>query len=174
MSDSSAVAGRLCRECGFCCNGVLFETVRLRQDDPLKVLASAGMTLKRKNGCLCLMQPCAAWREGGCGIYTERPARCREFECLQIVNLKSGAIAEEDVLHRIKEGKELVAELRKLLFQAGSRNERRPLLKRCEMVLSAPADPDDEQDCALRRALHDGMGRLEELLDRHFRLIPPL
>ena len=170
MSELNEVAGRLCQSCGFCCNGVLFETVGLREDDPLKVMSSAGMTLKRKNGRLCAMQPCAAWREGGCGIYSERPARCREFECQQIVKLKAGVIAEADVERRIQEGKNLVVAIRQLLLQAGSRNERRPLLKRCEMVLSAPADLDDARDSDRRRALREEVRRLEELLETHFRL----
>jgi len=170
MNEALEAISRLCRSCGFCCNGVLFENVRLRAGDNLRVLRPAGVTLKKKNGCLCALQPCAAWREEGCGIYPDRPMRCREFACHQIVKYQSGSVSEEGVLQQIQDGKKLVAALRQLLLEAGSRNEHRPLLKRCEMVLSEPVDPGDVHNSRLRAELQEKMSRLQQLLDTQFRI----
>lgn len=170
MNNGAQEISRLCRSCGFCCNGVLFENVRLREEDHLPTLRSAGVTLKKKGGCLCVLQPCAAWRDEGCTVYTNRPVRCREFLCHQILQYRAGAISQAEVLRHIQEVKELVASLRQLLREAGSRNEHRPLLKRCEMVLNEADNPEDEHKMKIRKELRDEMSQLEQLLYSEFRV----
>jgi len=160
------IAG-ICRDCGLCCNGVLFETVRLQAGDSPDLLTSLGLKLKRKAGHRCFLQPCPAWEPEGCRIYEDRPARCRAFECRQIAKFRAGEIDEADVRRKIEETKLLVDSLRQLLRECGSRNEHRSLIKRCQMVLS---DEPTEQTAPKLLQLREELKELEQELDAEFRI----
>lgn len=163
---NNQIAG-ICRDCGLCCNGVLFQTVRLQPDDSPDRLASLGLKLKRKAGHRCFLQPCPAWRQEGCRIYEERPARCRDFECRQILKLRAGEAEESEIRKKIETTKQMVASLQQLLLECGSRNQHRPLLKRCQMVL---ADASGEQSSAKLARLKQELNELKEQLDTEFRI----
>ena len=80
ISQSADAVSQLCPNCGLCCNGVLFADVELRAGDDAKRLKDLGMTLEKKGqGKVAFAQPCACFDGKLCGIYADRPKRCRTF-----------------------------------------------------------------------------------------------
>ena len=173
-SDFSAAASRLCASCGMCCNGVMFHFVRLQPADSPKALAALGLKLKRKRRQDCILQPCPAYRDACCSIYTERPVRCRAFECRQLQQVATGTITEAVAQGKITKAVTLVAEVESLLLQCGAANMKHPLSKRCETAMAEPLDPSsDEAVVQTRSRLSDVMRKLDALLDQEFRIDPP-
>ena len=170
-SEASSAAARLCAECGLCCNGVMFHTVRLQPEDSAKELAAMGLKLKRKKGANYLIQPCPAFRGSHCSIYAARPERCRLFECRQLKRVAAGKITEAMALAKIREVQRLVEEVNGLLEATGGTNAKRPLSKRCEKAMAEPAM--DDAAAQLQSRIASAMRELDALLDRDFRLTEP-
>jgi uncharacterized protein len=87
---------RLCLCCGICCDGVLFGDVRIPDPGEARRLSAAGLPVRqRRMGSstgACLQQPCPALgKDNVCGVYRQRPTRCRQFECALFKQLLSGA-----------------------------------------------------------------------------------
>ena len=163
----------LCNECGLCCNGVMFHTVRLQPADSAKALAALGLKLKRKKGAHYILQPCPAWQDAQCSIYAARPERCRVFECRQLQRVATGETTEAAALEKIRDVQLQVARVNELLARAGSTNPKRPLSKRCEKILAEPLDASsDPAALALRDDLTRAMRELNAVLDTDFRLVP--
>lgn len=172
--DFSAAASRLCASCGMCCNGVMFHFVRLQPADSPKALAALGLKLKRKRRQDCILQPCPAYRDTRCSIYSERPTRCRAFECRQLQQVGAGSITEAVAQEKITQAVALAAEVDSLLRQCGAANMKHPLSKRCETAMADPLDPSSEETTVQnRRQLSQAMQRLDALLDQEFRIDPP-
>ena len=163
-------ASHLCSECGLCCNGVMFHTVRLQPGDSPKELTALGLKLKRKKGANYILQPCPAFRGSHCSIYAARPERCRLFECRQLKRVNAGEITVEMALARIREVQRRVGEVSELLETAGGTNAKRPLSKRCEKALAEPGSNDGTR--RLQEQIESAMRELDALLDREFRLTP--
>ena len=160
----------LCQECGLCCNGVMFHTVRLQPADSAKALAALGLKLKRKKGAHYILQPCPAWQDAQCSIYAARPERCRVFECRQLQRVATGETSETAALEKIRDVQRRVAEVEALLARAGRTDAKKPLSKRCEKILAEPLD--DSAAVALREHLARAMHELNAVLDADFRLVP--
>ena len=172
-SDFAAAAARLCSECGLCCNGVMFHTVKMQPVDSTKALAALGLKLKRKSGGQYLQQPCPAFCGTHCSIYQSRPERCRLFECQQLKRLAANATTEVAALEQIREAQRRVGELEKLLEKSGKTDPKRPLSKRYEKVTAEPLDDSaDPVALELRNRLTLAMREIDTFLDREFRLIP--
>lgn len=170
--DFPAIASRLCAECGLCCNGVMFHTVRLQVGDSAKALSALGLRLKRKQGQHYIVQPCPAFMSQ-CTIYAARPQRCRLFECRQLQRVAAGEISEAAAREKIREAKQRVAELEELLDRIGGTNPKRPLSRRYENALAEALDP-NQGDVLLsaHRRLCAAVSELEALLNADFRLVP--
>ena len=163
----------LCNECGLCCNGVMFHTVRLQPADSAKALTALGLRLKRKKGAHYILQPCPAWQDCQCSIYAARPERCRIFECRQMERVAAGETSETAALEKIRDVQNRVAHIEVLLTRAGRTDPKRPLAKRCEKIMAEPLDPSsDPAALALRDDLTRAMRELNGILDADFRLIP--
>src|SRR6478672_8297246 len=108
-SETSAVAGRLCQACGLCCNGVMFHTVKLQPGDSHKALFALGLKLKKKKKEHYIEQPCPAFQGNQCGIYLQRPTRCRLFECKQLLRVAGGEQTEAVALENIRDVQRRVA-----------------------------------------------------------------
>src|SRR6267143_1222161 len=100
--------GRLCLECGLCCNGALFGDVKLQSADNAGVLNSLGLTISKGR----FRQPCVAWKECRCQIYLKRPEHCRKFECLLLQRLQSREIDYAKARQAVGAAKERVLEVR--------------------------------------------------------------
>jgi Fe-S-cluster containining protein len=81
----------LCRACGFCCDGTLFQWVRVERE-----AAVAWQCLsphQRDDGSWGVRMPCAALGSDGCRVYPDRPSECRRYECLLYRALSEGELA---------------------------------------------------------------------------------
>lgn len=72
--------GTLCRTCGMCCDGTLFEYGGLQ---PGEVSRARKIGLRVIDRGTAFEQPCAAFDAGGvgCTVYEDRPEACRAFRC---------------------------------------------------------------------------------------------
>ena len=171
--DLSSAASRLCAACGMCCNGVMFDIVRLQPGESPKAFAALGLKVKRKRGQSHIVQPCPAHRESQCSIYAARPERCRVFECGQLQRVAAGTITEAMALENIGRAAELVAELNALLLHAGGTNVRQPLSKRCQDAMAETLDPSpDAAVVETRNQITRARRELDALLDQEFRIVP--
>ena len=90
MAAATSDLSTLCRACGFCCNGALFDNVPVSQGDappPERV------RLRVLGERTSLVQPCAALGTAGCGIYAQRPNTCRTFVCMLGRALQEGEVS---------------------------------------------------------------------------------
>lgn len=166
-----STSARLCGACGMCCDGVLFHSVELQAGDHPRQLASLGLKIRRKKGVEFFLQPCAAHRVEGetcsCAIYAERPARCRLFNCRQILAVESGGVTETEAAGKIREARSLVVQVHRLMDEVGETNPGRSLAHRVANALTLP-------EGASRTPLHDkldsAMQELEALLAKEFRI----
>jgi len=148
----SELTDTLCLTCGLCCNGVLFADVRRERDDDSPLFAQHGARVA---------QPCPAFNAADCkcALYAERPARCRKFECKQLLAVRAGNKTVEVALRRIHEARRLAAEVEKLLMELGFNDPRLPFSKRfqrCQRSAECGGIPSDRLDglADLQLAVH--------------------
>jgi len=161
---SPEITSSLCADCGMCCDGTLFHSVVLQPTDSPRTLTSLGLTLKRKPGVTTFRQPCSAHQNHQCGIYENRPQRCRLFNCQQILRVASGEITQS-------EAQETIASTRKRINQVVERIERltetnpdQGLAQRFSVAL-ANTVPSPE-----RAELEAAMNDLNAILEKEFRV----
>jgi hypothetical protein len=173
VNDSafSESATRLCSACGMCCNGVLFHGMAVQPEDSLRALAAKGLRARRRDGELQFQQPCSAHDGNCCRIYTERPQRCRAFDCLQLLAVSAGKITETLAMEKIQEARRCSERVRELLEMLGDDRKIRPLATRCAGIFTPPLDPSPHAE-ALRAELRGAMTALEEVLAKDFRTGP--
>ena len=160
-------AAALCLDCGLCCNGVLFDQVRLVAGDNAKALSARGLKLKQRR---FFNQPCTALCGSQCTIYGDRPTRCRQFECRQYQLVAAGEIPAESAAGRIGEVRCQVAGIEILLAAAGATNRRKPLAQRYATVMAAVPGPPDGGNALNCSSLTGAMDLLQSTLREHFRV----
>jgi uncharacterized protein len=160
----------LCPSCGLCCNGVLFADVELRAGDDARRLKDLGMTLERKGrGKVAFAQPCACFDQKLCGIYDDRPRRCRTFECGLLIRVQAGGLQPDAALKIIAQTKRQVENVRALLRLLGQNDEHLAMTKRYAQAMSAPIDlSNHESDTEHRGELMLAVDELMRLLHRDF------
>lgn len=85
----------LCKKCGFCCDGTLFEKARTHNKDTKAFLTLDKFELIE--GGKFFKQPCSYFNEC-CSVYDkEKPTICGKFYCQQIFKLRSSEITFEEV-----------------------------------------------------------------------------
>jgi hypothetical protein len=161
---------QLCPNCGLCCNGVLFADVELRAGDDAKRLKRLGLTLTKKGqGKLAFAQPCACFDGKFCGIYTDRPKRCRTFECGLLKRVQADKLETDAALKTISRTKRQVEKVRGLLCQLGQKDEQLAMTKRYAQAMSAPIDLSDHESHTERRGeLMLAVDELMQQLQRDF------
>ncbi len=160
-------AAALCLDCGLCCNGVLFDQVRLVAGDNAKALSARGLKLKQRR---FFNQPCTALCGSQCTIYGDRPTRCRQFECRQYQRVAAGEIPAASAAGRIGEVRCQVAGIEALLAAAGATNRRKPLAQRYATVMAAVPGPPDGGNALNYSSLTGAMDLLQSTLREHFRV----
>jgi len=152
----------LCLQCGMCCDGVLFADVRPEPGDHSPLFS---------DGRVRVTQPCPAFAAATCActIYAERPARCRKFECRQLIAVRNGATTTEKALLKIREARRMAAEVERLLEELGYNQKRLPFsrrFQRCQRAAENGKLPVAQFDrlADLQLAVH----RLTGLLAREF------
>lgn len=118
-----------------------------------------------------MTQPCPAFNAEtcACAIYAERPARCRKFECRQLLGVRTGTTTTQDALGQIRTARELAARVEKLLAELDFNNVRLPLsrrFQRCQRAAENGELPQAQFDrlADLQLAVH----QLTGLLAREF------
>lgn len=164
---------RLCPQCGLCCNGVLFEDVRLLRGDKALILEEAELKLKRDGRKTALAQPCPCFDGRLCAVYDHRPVRCRRFDCHTLKQAAKRQITRADALARIRRAKREVSTVLRRLRALGQNDEHLPLVQRYRLVMSEPVDLACGDKAAARRGgLMLAMSRLMERLQRDFLALP--
>jgi Fe-S-cluster containining protein len=159
----------LCPNCGLCCDSTLFADVELRAGDDPKRLKKLGLTVERKGqGKLAFAQPCACFDGKLCGIYGDRPKRCRLFECGLLKRVEAEEMTAKAALKKISEAKKRAGKVRELLRLTGQRDERMALTHRYGEAMSAPMDMSDEAGVERHGELMLAVNDLMQLLQRDF------
>lgn len=154
----------LCLECGLCCNGVIFADGQLQPEDDAPRLRSLGLTFARNSKPETrnpkFIQPCACFDGCRCQIYSERPKYCREFECLLLKSVKSGRTDTAAASRIIRNARQRVEKVKRLLRDLGNSEESLALSKRFrkvkrQMESRALDDETAEKFGELTLAVHD-------------------
>jgi Fe-S-cluster containining protein len=125
QKNEYSLSTELCASCGLCCNGGIFGDVELRPEDDRARLRSLGLRIKSSVGGQVskFLQPCLAHDGCKCRIYSERPAYCRQFECLLLKNVLSGAIEKTTATRLIQEARQKLLQINECLLLMGNRDE---------------------------------------------------
>jgi Fe-S-cluster containining protein len=125
---------QLCRECGLCCDGTLFDLVKLEPGDDAAKLKALGLPVALSRGkqpVARFPQPCSALcKDRACGIYADRPWQCRTFECRLFKDAKAGRITFAAALPAVKQARRRADHVRRLLRELGDTDEHRALGER--------------------------------------------
>jgi len=168
MESSTAVA-QLCPNCGLCCDSTLFADVELRAGDDAKRLRRLGLTLEKKGKAkLAFAQPCAGFDGKLCGIYHDRPKRCRLFDCGLLKRVAAGEMTAAAALKKISAAKKEAGRVRELLDLLGQRDERLALTHRYAAAMGAPVDLSDDENAERHGELMLAVGGLMARLERDF------
>lgn len=149
----------LCPQCAMCCNGVLFKDVELQPGDDAGTLKSFGLPFAR-SGKEKFPQPCAALDGCRCRIYTDRPQRCRQFECALLQAVMAGETETPAALKVIRKTQKRAEKVRQLLRATGDENEALALSLRFKRVQRQAENGAMEADAfqsfgELTLAMHD-------------------
>jgi len=166
----------LCRACGMCCDGTLFDLVRLEPGDDARRLARLGLPLAAARGrqAARFPQPCAALcADGSCRVYADRPGQCRAFECRLLQEAKAGRVSFPAAARRVTAAKRRANQVRRLLRALGDHDEQRALGERfhrtSERLEAGTADP---AASAIYADLSLAMHRLKLEAHAHFHTPP--
>ena len=125
----------LCLACGMCCDGTLFKDVELQPGDNAARLSTLGLPVRHLQRKTCFAQPCAALgADCRCAIYAQRPARCRQFDCVQLTALANGTTTPAAALRTVQRARRLAQKVRRLLRSLGDHDEQRALRLRFQRV----------------------------------------
>lgn len=157
-----AEAGDLCRDCGLCCNGAMFDFLLLEPDE--LGLLGAGMT-RDSTRASAAAQPCPSAGKDGCTIYERRPRACRAYFCRLLRSVESGAVSHQDAKRLIVELLDVVERLEGGLAPGESLASIRKAWQ---------SNPEgwrqgDPSGLALRGQRHLLLTALNRQLDAHFR-----
>ena len=124
----------LCLQCGLCCNGAIFGDVKLQPGDNPRRLKQLGLPLLsgRRSDTARFTQPCSAFQNGLCQIYSERPEHCRHFECLLLKRVKAGEVEAAAALRTVDDARERIARVCGFLNELGDNDERVTLKTRVQ------------------------------------------
>ncbi|MEY4939562.1 MAG: hypothetical protein RIQ93_1297 [Verrucomicrobiota bacterium] len=135
-ADGGAVNSgeQLCRACGLCCDGTLFDLVKLEQGDDAAKLKALGLPVafsRGKTPVARFPQPCSALCEDRtCRLYADRPWQCRTFECQLFKDAKAGRITFAAALPVVKQARRRADKVRRLLRELGDTDALRALGER--------------------------------------------
>lgn len=172
--DFTEAASRLCTACGMCCDGTMFQIVKMQPGDCAAELGKLGLKVRCREGEFHMEQPCSALKDRTCTVYEKRPTRCRLFHCQQLRLLEADETTEAKAMTLIHETRAQAALVRDLIEQNGLREDGQALLDRFERVMSTPVDAVLEPELAVaRETLNNAMSKLRRDINHEFRP-PPL
>jgi len=147
-----------------CCDGTLFHSVILQPNDSATSLSSLGLVLKRKKGVHSFRQPCTAHQNNQCGIYENRPQRCRLFHCQQLLQVSSGTLSQTQALETIRSTREKIKRVDRLIAEITETNPNHGLSQRVATALATTPNTPLHSDLTL------AMDELNQTLNQQFRV----
>ncbi len=105
-----SIEGRLCVECGLCCDGSLFEDVELVGIREATRMEALGLACDEEEGQHLLLHPCARLEGTRCGVYAHRPECCRTFRCGLLNRVYAGELGVSGALKVVRRVQGLQAE----------------------------------------------------------------
>ena len=127
-------AEQLCLSCGLCCDGTLFDGVKLEAGDNARKLKTLGLPIsisRSQTPVARFPQPCAALcKDRTCRLYADRPAQCRIFECGVFKDARAGRIKFAVALRLVRQARQRADKIRRLLRELGDKDECRSLGER--------------------------------------------
>ena len=167
---NSEALKQICTDCGFCCSGVLFVDVRIKDKQELDRVAKCGVELEQHDEHHYLIQPCACLDESHlCKVYDKRPEMCASFECGVLKQFIAGERSLPQCRETIHTAQGHVDAVTSTLLKLGNFDFDVPLFLRTEEVLSQPWDlngPDSVLE--LRDKLFQQSATLSSYLETHF------
>ena len=125
---------QLCGACGLCCDGTLFDLVKLEGSDNALDLKALGLPVTASRGKTPVSrfpQPCAALcKDRTCRLYENRPWQCRVFECGVFKDAKAGRMPFPAALKMVTQARKRADKARRLLRELGDTDEHRALGER--------------------------------------------
>ncbi len=99
--------------------------MKLQPGEPPERFRVLGLPVltKNKGTAAKFCQPCPAYEETRCRIYSERPQYCREFECVLFKSVNAGRMQPEAALRVIRTAKQRVDKVLELLALLGDNDE---------------------------------------------------
>lgn len=166
---SDASIGQLCPQCGLCCDSTLFADVELRASDDAARLRQAGLPLQAKGRTkLAFAQPCPCLEGGRCQIYSERPRRCRAFECGLLRQVAAREMTPAAALKKIQSTKRQAGQVREWLRTMGQTDESVALTHRYAAAMASPMDLSDDAAAERHGQLMLAVSELMTVLQRDF------
>lgn len=107
--NRAARAGELCRECGLCCTGFLFDRVNIKSGDR-EIRTHLGLPQKFPEK-IPLTHPCRYLDGTLCSIYEVRPQNCQKYQCALRRSVSSGETSLDQALQLTRDVKDLIAAL---------------------------------------------------------------
>jgi Fe-S-cluster containining protein len=80
------------------------------------------------------LQPCSAYKDCKCAIYSGRPTYCREFECLLLKKLRSGDVEGTVALRVVQETRQKLGKIDQYLAQLGNTDYTSPHRERFNQI----------------------------------------
>ena len=103
----------ICTECGYCCDGSMFNLIMLTRDcesgldsqgKELKHVADYSIIVenrKTKEPTICMEMPCPFVEDKKCTVYEERPLTCKAFRCKLLIQYEAGKVSYNDCIEII-------------------------------------------------------------------------
>lgn len=163
-------ASQLCQECGLCCTGLLFEYVSF-SDQELKNV-KLGSYKTKESGKRSLPHPCQFLDGTTCGIYIDRPSRCRSYACISRQQVLNGEKGLEEGRARVTDIQHLLDQLVPISKQVsgddfrdiGFRKFCEKFIKTIERKLNKDIMPSEQEQKAVLLCFE-----IVKIIDRHFR-----
>lgn len=158
---NEAAASDLCKHCGFCCDGTVFNQGDLRPED-LACASQYGILPDPSREHPTFPQPCRLFDGATCTIYATRFAACRSFRCKMLDRFGAGEIDMTQGLATIATARAMISAVGP---EARTFRERRALTA-VRADWHTVTDPVQRREAARR---HLSLVVLEDFLTRHFR-----
>lgn len=108
----------ICKSCGICCGGALFNHVELLDADIARKYVVLDLSIK--DDTFQFNQPCNAFSQtSGCQIYEYRPDKCQKFYCRLIKKFKKNKIGKVEALKIITSTKNRINSLYEAAAKTG-------------------------------------------------------
>jgi Fe-S-cluster containining protein len=107
----------LCKQCGLCCSGEIFDVVPVDPDEA-GGLRALGIDLIDRKGGIAFPQPCVKWQRTCCSIYSQRPRSCRSYSCSLLDAVEADTLDLGGAHARIAEARRLIESARPF-FEVG-------------------------------------------------------